>query len=201
MPLTLEQQLKAERERLQDRLKAIDLESTLKDAQNSGTSEVDGWSANSAGISRLGEQANAVRRRVSDIDKQLAEEERRLRTLQHWLTVESVGGISTIVLVKGSVYLLAIFTMPNLWWYSLLIVAALALTPLLLLTLIHARRFGWLTLFVVMVIVPCGVLFIQINDRFLTLAIQLFPLFMFYAYCVLLRYRIEDWLEFTTVPA
>jgi len=201
MPLTLEQQLKAERAILQHRLKALDQQSTLKDAQISSTSEHVGPSASLAGISRLHEQAEAVRRRVYDIDKQLAEEETRLRTLHHWLTVESVGGISTIVLVKGSVYLFAISSMPTLWWYSLLIVAALALTPLLLRTLVHARRFGWLTLFVVMVVFPCGLPFAPIHDRFLTLAFQLFPLFMFYAFCVLLRYQIENWLEFNTVPA
>jgi hypothetical protein len=47
-----------------------------------------------------------------------------------------------------------------------------------------------------MVGVPASLNVVPINDKFFTLAFQLFPLFMFYAYCGILRWVVDSWLEY-----
>jgi hypothetical protein len=47
-----------------------------------------------------------------------------------------------------------------------------------------------------MVGVPAVLNLIPINDKFFTLAFQLFPLLMFYAYCGILRWVVEGWLDY-----
>ena len=136
----------------------------------------------------------AERRRV---EHQIQGLEDRLRLLKFWLTIESVGGISIAAIAGGSVYLFAVFLngVPFIFWYSLLILAAVAFLPLLVSTLTRVRQYQWIWILIAMVALPASLNLIPINDKFFTLAFQLFPLLMFYAYCGLLRWVVEGWLD------
>ena len=85
--------------------------------------------------------------------------------------------------------------LPFVYWYSFLILAAIAFIPFLVSTLMKLRQFHWVWILVIMVGIPAILNFIPINDKFFTLALQLFPLLMFYAYCGILRWVVDGWLE------
>ncbi len=71
-----------------------------------------------------------------------------------------------------------------------------AFIPFLLSTLIKLKRYHWIWILTIMVCVPAFPNLIPINDKFFTLAFQLFPLLMYYAYCGILRWVVEGWLEY-----
>lgn len=144
----------------------------------------------------------AVRQRIlserNRVEGEIQSLENRIRRLKFWLTVESVGGISTGILVKSSVFIFAWFLngVSFIYWYSLLILAAIAFCPFLVSTLIKLKQFRWVWILIVMVGVPAMLNFIPINDKFFTLAFQLLPLLMFYAYCGILRWVVDGWLDY-----
>jgi hypothetical protein len=131
------------------------------------------------------------------IEKEIQSLEDRLRRLRFWLTIESVGGISTGILAMSSLLVFSwlLNGLPYIYWYSFLILAAIAFLPFLVSTLITLKHFHWVWILVIMVVAPALLNFIPINDKFFTLAFQLFPLLMFYAYCGVLRWVVDGWLE------
>jgi hypothetical protein len=144
----------------------------------------------------------ALRQRIigerKRVEKEIQSLEDRIRQLKFWLTIESVGGISTGTLAMSSVYLFSsIFNgLPFIYWYSFLILAAIAFLPFLVSTLIKLKQYHWIWILTIMVGVPASLNVVPINDKFFTLAFQLFPLFMFYAYCGILRWVVDSWLEY-----
>lgn len=147
-------------------------------------------------------QLETMRQRIiserKNIDDQIESLEERIRRLRFWLTIESVGGISTGTLAMTSVYMFFRFLqrVPFIFWYSLLIIAAVAFLPFMLLTLIKLKKYHWIWIFMIIVGIPASLNIIPINDKFFTLAFQLFPLLMFYVFCGILRWVVEGWLEF-----
>jgi len=140
MPLTLEQQLRGERTRLQGRFNSVQVEIASHNAPNAEFEEPTALPT-SPEITRLNSRRDAISRQISQIDEQLAAEYARLRRLHYWLTVESIGGISTIVIVEGSFYLFAFLAFPMIWWYIVLIIAAVALSFNLALATDNVRDF------------------------------------------------------------
>jgi hypothetical protein len=144
----------------------------------------------------------ATRQRIisehRSVEGQIQSLEDRVRRLQFWLTLESVGGISIAVLFKTSVYMFAVLLqgVPFIYWYSLLILAAIAFLPFLLSTLMKLKQYHWMWILLIMVVIPALLNVLPIDDKFFTLAFQLFPLLMFYAYCGILRWVVEGWLEY-----
>jgi hypothetical protein len=144
----------------------------------------------------------ATRQRIisehRSVEGQIQSLEDRVRRLQFWLTLESVGGISIAVLFKTSVYMFAVLLqgVPFIYWYSLLILAAIAFLPFLLSTLMKLKQYHWMWILLIMVGIPALLNVLPIDDKFFTLAFQLFPLLMFYAYCGILRWVVEGWLEY-----
>ena len=102
------------------------------------------------------------------------------------------------MLFKTSVYMFAVLLqgVPFIYWYSLLILAAIAFLPFLLSTLMKLKQYHWMWILLIMVGIPALLNVLPIDDKFFTLAFQLFPLLMFYAYCGILRWVVEGWLEY-----
>jgi hypothetical protein len=140
---------------------------------------------------RIIAERNRVEREIQSLDD-------RIRRLKFWLTIESVGGISTGTLAMSSVYISSwvLNGLPYFYWYSFLIFAAIAFLPFLVSTLIKLKQYHWIWILTIMVVVPALLNFVPINDKFFTLAFQLFPLLMFYAYCGILRWVVDGWLEY-----
>jgi hypothetical protein len=144
----------------------------------------------------------ATRQRIivarNSIDKEILLLEDRIRRLRFWLTIESVGGISTGTLVATSFYMSSWLSkgVPGILCYFLLILAAVAFLPFLLSTLVKLNQYRWIWILMIMVGVPTSFNFIPINDKFFSLAFELLPLLMFYAYCGILRWVVDDWLEY-----
>ncbi len=197
MAVTRQQELKARKSEIQRRLKNTesDLQAILiGDPVGMGTPVEPATSK--VNVDKYRAMQQSLIQQSAAIDALIEADQERVRRLHHWLTIEAVGGVSTIVLAKGSVYLLAALNIPFIFWYSVLILAAVAFAPFMLVTICREKRFGWLFAFAGMVGVPCLLFIIPIQDPFFTLAFQLLPLLMFYAYCGLLRFAVEDWLEY-----
>lgn len=101
--------------------------------------------------------------------------------LQKWLDYE----LSTLILMLLS------------WFWNiailLMIIAAFVFTPFMLKVMFEERRFGWITFFFLIVILPAlGALFINIDSSY-KFVIELIPLALFYFYCFVLRLAIKDW--------
>ena len=147
-------------------------------------------------------QLEAARQRIiserNRVEGEILSLENRIRRLKFWLTIESVGGISTGTLVWTSVYVSSLFLhgLPYIFWYAVLILAGVAFLPFLVSTLIKLKQYHWIWILTIMVGVPAVLNLIPINDKFFTLAFQLFPLLMFYAYCGILRWVVEGWLDY-----
>lgn len=197
MRSTLQKELEVRRREVQSRLRKNQAEIHAFEDQSMGTemAAVGQLPPSQTSLEHLRQVQRSIAQQVRVIDAEIEADRERLRRLRFWLTIETIGGVSTVVLAKGSVYLLLGLGLPFIWWYALLILAALAFTPFLLTTIIRTRRFGWLITFVLMVCVPCLLVFVPVEDPRLALAFQLFPLLTFYVYCWLLRHAVDDWLE------
>lgn len=103
--------------------------------------------------------------------------------LQQWLDYE----LSTVLLFFLS------------WFWTLMIVlmgiAAILFTPLMLKILFQERKFGWITFFLILVVIPLIVIqFLDIEPNY-KFAMSLIPFALFYFYCFLLRFAVRDWLH------
>lgn len=104
-----------------------------------------------------------------------------LRRLQKWLDVE----LSTSILIFLSFFAnITIF---------LAAIAAVIFTPFMIKILFEERRFGWITFFVIVVLVPLGYTFLGKQNDSLNYIFQLVSLAIFYFYCFVLRISIKDW--------
>ena len=200
MSLSGTEELKASVREIQSRLRTV--ESEIRDCSSGLTgSEMSALRVSPASPEHL-KRLEAVRQRIlsekKSVEDQIQGLEDSVRRLQLWLTVESVGGISIAALVKGSVYLSIMFFqgVPFIFWYSLLILAAVVFLPFLVSTLLKLKHYNWIWILLIMVGLPASLNIIPITDEYFSLAFQLFPLLMFYAYCGILRWAVEGWLEY-----
>jgi hypothetical protein len=195
--MTRQNELQQKRRDIHDRLRKVQNEIKILQSRTVSNSiaDIELSSAPNPEIQKLRIVEQGILAQCAVVDQQIEETAARLRRLQYWLTIESIGGVSLSALVTGSVYLLALFNLSFVYWYSLLAIAALAFTPFMLATIIRAGHPGWVTVFIVMVILPCGLMLLPLHDPFFELAFQLFPLLMFYIYCWTLRYAVDDWLS------
>jgi hypothetical protein len=151
-------------------------------------------------LKELENQKGALLLRQKAVEREISLHEHRLSRLQYWLGLEAIGGVSILILAKGSFYFSAMLgsffgAVPFIYWYALLILAALIFAPYMIRTLIRTEKWNWVVVFAVMVIVPCFLLLIPSESPVLTLVFQLFPLLMFYIYCGLLRWAVDSWLD------
>ena len=74
------------------------------------------------------------------------------------------------------------------------IAAPVLFTPYLLYVLIKEKHYGWITFFFFMVVLPYIVILIIFFDYILLSAWLLVPILLFYFYCYLLKYSVNEWL-------
>ena len=105
-----------------------------------------------------------------------------LKRLNYWLKYELSSS--------------ALLLLSWLWGITILLstVAALVFTPFMLYILFQEKKFGWITFFIIIVILPAiTVLIFFLHSNYFMFLI-LIPLVLFYFYCFLLRYTVDDWL-------
>lgn len=78
---------------------------------------------------------------------------------------------------------------------ALIIIASLLFTPYMLYVLFKEKRYGWITIFFFMVVLPYIIILLIFYDFILLTAWLLVPVILFYFYCFLLKYSVEDWLK------
>lgn len=78
---------------------------------------------------------------------------------------------------------------------GMIIGAAVLFTPFLFYVLINEKRYGWITIFFFMVVLPYIIILLIFYDFVLLGAWLLLPIILFYFYCFILKYSIADWLK------
>ena len=77
----------------------------------------------------------------------------------------------------------------------LVVGAAILFTPYMMYVLIKEKHYVWIVIFFFMVVLPyLIVLFINFDNILLT-AWLLLPIVLFYLYCFLLKYSVDNWLR------
>ena len=96
-------------------------------------------------------------------------------------------------------YHLSTIALYFLWFFSpalfLAVIAAVLFAPYMLFVLFREKRYGWITFFIVLVLLPVliDVLFFYHTGAYLILLFL--PLAFFYFYCFLLKITIQDWIQ------
>lgn len=110
-------------------------------------------------------------------------ENQNLLRLQKYLNYElSTGMLYLLSFMAGSLVIL-------------LILAALIFMPFMLNVLIKEKRKGWLIFFVVIFVIPTIVLFVVAFTVEFFNSLPLISLGLFYLYCFLLRFSVNDWVS------
>lgn len=76
----------------------------------------------------------------------------------------------------------------------LIAAAAILFTPYIFYVLIKERKFGWIIIFFVMIIIPLLLVHILFLDALFHDAVIMIPLAFFYLYCYLIKYEVDRWL-------
>jgi hypothetical protein len=77
----------------------------------------------------------------------------------------------------------------------IIIIAAILFTPYMLYVLIKERKYGWIVMFFLVVVLPYPVLYFIIGDYILLPGWMLLPIISFYFYCFIIKFSVEDWLR------
>lgn len=94
----------------------------------------------------------------------------------------------------SSSVLLILYLMSSLAIY-LMALAAIIFTPLLMKSLFQERKYGWITFFVIIVVVPFILAFVLESPPEYKMWLYVIPLALFYFYCFVLRLTVDDWKE------
>lgn len=90
---------------------------------------------------------------------------------------------------------LLILSFFNGWLILLLVTAVIAFMPYILFVLWTEKRFGWITFFVILVIIPLLLEFIFFYHTAGFAMLLIIPLAFLVFYCFLLKYTVKDWIE------
>jgi hypothetical protein len=99
---------------------------------------------------------------------------------------------------------IVIFFLQFLWQLTLFlavltlflaVLAAILFIPYLIFILIKEKKYDWITLFILIVILPLIVIILFLSDHLFYLAYLQIPLPLFYFYCFLLRFDAKEWLK------
>ena len=77
----------------------------------------------------------------------------------------------------------------------IIIGAAVLFTPFLFYVLIKEKRYGWITIYFFMVVLPYIIILLIFYNFVLLGAWLLVPVILFYFYCFLLKSSVADWLK------
>ena len=89
------------------------------------------------------------------------------------------------------------FILSSFWPINLYIIiaAAILFTPYMLYVLIKERKYGWIVIFFLMVVLPYPVIYLIIGEYILLTAWLLLPVIPFYLFCFLIKFSVDDWLR------
>ena len=89
------------------------------------------------------------------------------------------------------------FILSSFWPINLYIIiaAAILFTPYMLYVLIKERKYGWIVIFFLMVVLPYPIIYLIIGEYILLTAWLLLPVIPFYLYCFLIKFSVDDWLR------
>ena len=89
------------------------------------------------------------------------------------------------------------FILSSFWPINLYIIiaAAILFTPYMLYVLIKERKYGWIVIFFLMVVLPYPVIYLIIGEYILLTAWLLLPVIPFYLFCFLTKFSVDDWLR------
>ena len=85
----------------------------------------------------------------------------------------------------------------NFWPINLYVIvgAAILFTPYILYVLFKEKKYGWIVIFFLMVVLPYPVIYLIIGEYILLTAWLLLPVIPFYLYCFLIKFSVDDWLR------
>jgi hypothetical protein len=91
----------------------------------------------------------------------------------------------------------AAFILQSFWPVNLyiIIIAATLFTPYMIYVLFKERKYGWIILFFLVIVMPYPVLYLIIGDYILLPGWMLLPIIPFYFYCFIIKFSVEDWLR------
>lgn len=78
---------------------------------------------------------------------------------------------------------------------GLIIGAAVLFTPYIFYILIKEKHYGWIVIFIFMIVLPYLFILLLFYDYILLTAWMLLPIPLFYLYCFLIKYAVDDWLS------
>jgi hypothetical protein len=111
------------------------------------------------------------------------------------LSLNELNRLNKILKYKLSEGILFLLSILNSVFIFLLVIAAIIFTPYMLFVLFKEKRFGWITFFLILVILPMILLFLFFRhiDNFIYFFI--IPLAFYYFYCFLLKMTVAEWVE------
>ena len=89
-------------------------------------------------------------------------------------------GIDTVLIIK---IIIGVFAL-----------AAILFTPYIFYVLSKEKKFGWIILFFIMIIIPEVLGYLIFKDTLAFEAALLIPLAFFYFYCYLIKYEVDKWI-------
>ena len=76
-----------------------------------------------------------------------------------------------------------------------LVLAAILFTPYIFYILNNEKRYGWIVTFFVMIVIPIVGGYFIFKDTLAHEASLLIPLGLFYLYCYLIKFAVDDWIR------
>jgi hypothetical protein len=115
------------------------------------------------------------------IEKEIGVSTRNLSRLSRILNYQ----LSTAVIYVASFFIPILF---------LAILAAVLFAPDMLLVLFQEKKYGWIIFFIISVLLPLFINMLLFRTSNVYLILLSFPLALFYFYCFLLRFTVNDWI-------
>jgi len=109
--------------------------------------------------------------------------------------VVAIRRLRAILWFELSTVVLFIFSFLGPFTIAIIIIAALLFTPYMLFVLIKEKRYSWITMFFIMVVLPCILILLMFYDFVLLSAWLVVPFILFLFYCFILKYSVADWLK------
>jgi len=124
----------------------------------------------------------------------------RFRDILYYQSHISTSTYFLYILIRYPLYvLLTIITNDPLFiiklFLWLIVGAAILFTPYIFYVLLKEKKFGWIIIFFVMIIIPLLIVHILFLDALFHDAIVMIPLAFFYFYCYLIKYEVDLWLS------
>jgi hypothetical protein len=90
-----------------------------------------------------------------------------------------------------------LFILQNVWQLTLFLAAAAAIlfTPYMIFVLWKEKKYGWIIIFMFMVVLPLLIIILFLSDHLFYLAYLQIPLPLFYLNCFSLRFDSKEWLK------